>query len=56
MPNQTRPKSEMCKGKTYKTRVSASRYAESIDGREYRCPYCTGFHVSTKLRSKKAWQ
>lgn len=57
MPSQTPlPKSKMCKGKKYRTRASAERGAEQIGGREYRCPHCDGFHVSTKLRSKKTWQ
>lgn len=57
MPSQASPpKSKMCKGKKYRTRAAAERGAERVEGREYRCPYCDGFHVSTKLRSKKTWK
>lgn len=50
MPNTTRPpKSKMCTGRRmYKTRDSAARSAEKIDGKDYRCAYCEGFHVSAK--------
>lgn len=41
------PKSKMCTGrKAYKSREGAARAAEQIDGKDYRCAYCEGFHVS----------
>lgn len=43
-------KKDLCTGrKRYNSRASASRAAEQNEGwREYRCPFCPGFHVTTK--------
>lgn len=43
-------KDDLCTGrKRYKSRASAARAAEEVEnGRDYRCPHCPGFHVTTK--------
>ncbi len=50
MPSTPKPpKSKMCTGRRmYKNRNQAYRAAERIDGKDYRCAYCEGFHVSAK--------
>lgn len=50
MPSTPKPpKSKMCTGRrAYKTRERAASAAERINGKDYRCAYCTGFHVSAK--------